>query len=593
MERRLRKWIVSAVDSDWKSSDRALLGWAVLTGLAAGLFAVLLKRVVGGLHDGMSGFAAWSAWSWWLGIGPLIGLLATRWVVRNWLRGEHPGPGVPSILHALSQRHGRIKRTWMFAPLITSSLSVGLGGSGGLEGPSLQSAAAIGSEIGRQTKRTFNRRLLLIGCAASASLAALFKAPVAAIIFAVEVIMIDLTASSLVPLLLASLTALITATALMGDGNILTPPDLDSFRMANLPLYVLLGTLCGAGSVVFSRLYLGASAAVSWLPSSKLRIWAGGAVIGGAILLFPSLYGEGYEVVNALFKGHAEVLASDMSMRRIDPEGWTLVGFLMLAWALKPLLTGVTLGAGGVAGVFAPAIFCGGLLGYQFAVVSGWMGPMWSMPIGNAVLAGIAGLLAGVLHAPLTAILLAAEVSGGYALFVPVMLTSGISFQLSKWWMRNSVYTRELAERGELLTHNKDQSVLTLMKLDEMVVSDFEILNPHWTLGQLIPIIERSSRNLFPVLDRHRHLLGVVDLQDVREVMFDQALYNKLKVHELMVLPEATVEATGKMEHVMRAFERTNAVFLPVVDQERYIGFVAQTTLFDAYRKWLKDTSIQ
>ena len=159
--------------------------------------------------------------------------------------------------------------------------------------------------------------------------------------------------------------------------------------------------------------------------------------------------------------------------------------------------------------------------------------------------------------------------------------------------MRNSVYTRELAERGELLTHDKDQSVLTLMKLDEMVVSDFEVLNPHWTLGQLIPIIERSSRNLFPVLDRHRHLLGVVDLQDVREVMFDQALYSKLKVHELMVLPDATVEATGKMEDVLRAFERTNAVFLPVVDQERYIGFVAQTTLFDAYRKWLKDTSIQ
>jgi len=578
---------------DLKGSERALLGWAVLTGFAAGLMAVLLKRVVGGLHQGMSGLADWLSGSWWLAIGPILGLLATHWGVKNWLGGDHPGPGVPSILQALSQRHGTIKRTWMFAPLITSSLSVGLGGSGGLEGPSLQSAAAVGSEIGRQTKRTFNRRMLLIGCAASASLAALFKAPVAAIIFAVEVIMLDLTASSLVPLLLASLTSLITATVLMGDENILNTPVLNSFRMANLPLYMLLGVVCGVGSVLFSKLYLGASHAIAWLPSRRLRIWIGGILIGLALLLFPSLYGEGYEVVNALFGGHAKILASDMTMRNMDPEGWVLIAFLMLAWVLKPIVTGVTLGAGGVAGVFAPAIFCGALLGYQFALVAGWIGPTWSLPIGNAVLAGLAGLLAGVLHAPLTAILLAAEVSGGYALFVPVMLTAGISFQLSKWWMRHSVYTRELAERGELLTHDKDQSVLTLMRLQDQIESDYEILNPHWTLGQLIPIIERSSRNLFPVLDRHRNLLGVVDLQDVREVMFDTEVYDSIKVHDLMVLPLATIQSEAKMDDVMKAFERTEASFLPVLEGSSYCGFVSQTRLFDTYRSWLKDASIR
>ncbi len=578
---------------DWKGSERALLGWAALTGFAAGLMAVLLKRVVGGLHAGMSGVGDWLSWSWWLAIGPILGLLATHWVVQNWLGGDHPGPGVPSILHALSQRHGRIKRTWMFAPLITSSLSVGLGGSGGLEGPSLQSAAAVGSEIGRQTKRTFNRRMLLIGCAASASLAALFKAPVAAIIFAVEVIMLDLTAASLVPLLLASLTSLITATVLMGDENILNTPVLDSFRMMNLPLYMLLGVVCGVGSVIFSKLYLGSSQAIAWLPSKRLRIWIGGLLIGLALLLFPSLYGEGYEVVNALFGGHSKILASDMTMRNMDPEGWMLIAFLMIAWVLKPIVTGVTLGAGGVAGVFAPAIFCGALLGYQFALVAGWIGPTWSLPIGNAVLAGLAGLLAGVLHAPLTAILLAAEVSGGYALFVPVMLTAGISFQLSKWWMRHSVYTRELAERGELLTHDKDQSVLTLMRLQDQIESDYEILNPHWTLGQLIPIIERSSRNLFPVLDRHRSLLGVVDLQDVREVMFDTEVYGTIKVHDLMVLPIATINSGSKMDDVMKAFERTDASFLPVLKDGAYCGFVSQTKLFDTYRTWLKDASIR
>jgi len=345
--------------------------------------------------------------------------------------------------------------------------------------------------------------------------------------------------------------------------------------------------------VLFSKLYLGASHAIAWLPSRRLRIWIGGILIGLALLLFPSLYGEGYEVVNALFGGHAKILASDMTMRNMDPEGWVLIAFLMLAWVLKPIVTGVTLGAGGVAGVFAPAIFCGALLGYQFALVAGWIGPTWSLPIGNAVLAGLAGLLAGVLHAPLTAILLAAEVSGGYALFVPVMLTAGISFQLSKWWMRHSVYTRELAERGELLTHDKDQSVLTLMRLQDQIESDYEILNPHWTLGQLIPIIERSSRNLFPVLDRHRNLLGVVDLQDVREVMFDTEVYDSIKVHDLMVLPLATIQSEAKMDDVMKAFERTEASFLPVLEGNSYCGFVSQTRLFDTYRSWLKDASIR
>lgn len=582
----------TAILQHWRESDRAIMGWAVLTGFFAGILAVILKKSVGWMHAGLTGIADGLSWTWLLGLGPLLGLLATRWVVRNWLGGDHPGPGVPSILHALSQRHGRIKRTWMFAPLITSSLSVGLGGSGGLEGPSLQSAAAIGSEIGRQTKGTFNRRMLLIGCAAAASLAALFKAPVAAIIFAVEVIMIDLTAASLVPLLMASLSALITAKLFLGNDDILSTPKLELFELSTLPLYVLLGVICGVGSVVFSKLYLGASHGVSWLPSQRLRIWVAGIFMGFALLFFPSLYGEGYQVVNGLFSGQSGMLASDMAMSTLTPTGWTLVGLLMLAWVLKPILTGMMLGAGGVAGVFAPAIFCGALLGHQFSMITGWMGEAWTLPVGNAVLAGLGGMLAGVLHAPLTAILLAAEVSGGYALFVPVMLTSAISFQLSKWWMKHSVYTRELAERGELLTHDKDQSVLRLMNLMDEVEHNYEVVNPHWTLGQLIPVIERSHYDLYPVLDDQRHLLGVVDLQEIREVMFDRELYDRLKVFELMVMPPATIDAKDRMDEVMHVFERTRSWYLPVLQNNKYVGFVSRTKLFDTYRSWLKEASL-
>ncbi len=570
-----------------------MMGWAVVTGCSAGLLAVLLKRTVGVMHFGMNGIAEFFEAPWWLGIGPLMGLLATRWVVRNWLRGDHPGPGVPSILHALSQRQGRIKRMWMFAPLITSSLSVGLGGSGGLEGPSLQSASAIGSEIGRQTKRAFNRRMLLIGCAASASLAALFKAPVAAIIFAVEVIMIDLTAASLVPLLLASLAGLITASLFQGQNDILTISNLAEFELKTLPWYLLLGTACGVGSVFFSKLYLGASQAITRLPSHRLRIWVAGIGIGAALLLFPSLYGEGYQIVNALFDGQVEMLASGMQLQSLELNGWMLIGFLMLAWVLKPVLTGMTLGAGGVAGVFAPAIFCGALLGHQFAIVTEWLSSSIALPMGHAVLAGLAGMLAGVLHAPLTAILLTAEVSGGYALFVPVMLTSAISFRISKRWMKHTVYTRELAERGELLTHDKDQTILTLMNLMDQVESDHEVVNPHWTLGQLIPIIERSRHDVFPVLDRDGHLLGLVELQEIREVMFDRELYDTMRVHEMMNIPVASIDASMRMDKVMAIFERTGAWRLPVLSGDEFKGFVSRTNLLSNYRNWLKASSIE
>ncbi|MBT6162291.1 MAG: chloride channel protein [Crocinitomicaceae bacterium] len=591
-----RQWFLktfAAGFNRWKQSDQSMMGWAVVTGCSAGLLAVLLKRTVGVMHFGMNGIAEFFEAPWWLGIGPLMGLLATRWVVRNWLRGDHPGPGVPSILHALSQRQGRIKRMWMFAPLITSSLSVGLGGSGGLEGPSLQSASAIGSEIGRQTKRAFNRRMLLIGCAASASLAALFKAPVAAIIFAVEVIMIDLTAASLVPLLLASLAGLITASLFQGQNDILTISNLAEFELKTLPWYLLLGTACGVGSVFFSKLYLGASQAITRLPSHRLRIWVAGIGIGAALLLFPSLYGEGYQIVNALFDGQVEMLASGMQLQSLELNGWMLIGFLMLAWVLKPVLTGMTLGAGGVAGVFAPAIFCGALLGHQFAIVTEWLSSSIALPMGHAVLAGLAGMLAGVLHAPLTAILLTAEVSGGYALFVPVMLTSAISFRISKRWMKHTVYTRELAERGELLTHDKDQTILTLMNLMDQVESDHEVVNPHWTLGQLIPIIERSRHDVFPVLDRDGHLLGLVELQEIREVMFDRELYDTMRVHEMMNIPVASIDASMRMDKVMAIFERTGAWRLPVLSGDEFKGFVSRTNLLSNYRNWLKASSIE
>ena len=577
---------------DWMKSDQGLMLWAVVVGIASGLLAVMMKQSVAGLRAGMFAIQGWLGGSWFLALGPILGLVATATVVQRLLHNDHPGPGIPSTLHAISTRRGRMKRTWMFAPVVTSILSVGFGGSGGLEAPAVQAGATIGSEVASQTRRHFRRRLLLIGCAAAGSLAAMFKAPVAAIVFAVEVIMIDLTASSLVPILLASLASLLTAFVFFEGEDILTVPMLAAFQASRLPWYIALGVVTGIGSVVFSKLYLWSHLAISRFKNPKTRMVLAGVLIGGAVAALPPLFGEGYEVINSLFLGYSDVLIEDVWMLGGKLALPSLLGWLVLACCLKPMLTGFTVGAGGVAGIFAPALFSGALVGFAFALgINGWINPT-AMPIGNSVLAGLCGMMAGVLHAPLTAIFLATELSGGYGLFVPLMLTSAIAFSTSRALMRHNIYTRELAERGELLTHDKDQTVLTLMTLKEELEQDFLPVQAHWNLGQLVEVVAQSQRNLHPVVDQQGHLLGIVDLQDIRQVMFDRDQYLSLRVVDVMTLPLAEVQWEDKMDDVMAKFENCGAWNLPVVEGGKYVGFVSRSRMFNAYRKWLKATSL-
>ena len=576
----------------WMRSDKGLMLWAVLVGIASGLLAVVMKQSVGGLRSVMFAIQGWFGGSWFLALGPILGLAATAYVVSTVLKGDHPGPGIPATLHAISTQRGRMKRTWMFAPVLTSVLSVGFGGSGGLEAPAVQAGAAMGSEVASQTRRHFRRRLLLIGCAAAGSLAAMFKAPVAAIVFAVEVIMIDLTASSLIPILLASLASLLTAFVFFEGEDILTVPTLAAFQASRLPWYILLGLATGVCSVVFSKLYLISQHVISRFKNPRTRMILAGALIGCAVAFLPPLFGEGYEVINQLFLGYSDVLIEDVWMLEGSLALPSLLGWILLASCLKPMLTGFTVGAGGVAGVFAPALFSGALIGFAFALgLNGFIGPT-TMPFGNSVLAGLCGMMAGVLHAPLTAIFLATELSGGYGLFVPLMLTSAISFSTSRALMRHSIYTRELAERGELLTHDKDRTVLTLMNLKEELEQDFLPVQAHWNLGQLVEVVAQSHRNLHPVVDGEGNLLGIVDLQDIRQVMFDQNQYLSLRVIDLMTLPLAEVQWDDKMDDVMAKFETCGAWNLPVVEDGRYVGFVSRSRLFTAYRKWLKATSL-
>ena len=576
---------------DWARSDRGLLIWAVVVGAAAGLLSVVMKQSVGGLRSVIFSVQDWLGGSWILALGPAVGLIATSWVVKMILSGDHPGPGIPSTLHAISTNRGRMKRKWMVAPVLTSVLSVGFGGSGGLEAPAVQAGAAMGSEVASRTRRHFRRRLLLIACAAAASLAAMFKAPIAAIVFAVEVIMIDLTASSLVPILLASLASLLTAFFFIEGEDILSVPRFEAFEAQKLPWFIVLGLSTGVCSVLFSRLYLWSQHGMSRFKHPSTKIWIAGILMGTCVATLPALYGEGYEIINGLFEGRSTGLFTDSLLWNDQSSFTALLAMFLIASVLKPILTGLTVGAGGVAGVFAPALFSGALLGFAFALVLTQSVGV-NFPVGHAVLAGLCGMMAGVLHAPLTAIFLATELSGGYGLFVPLMLTSAVSFSTSRALMLHSIYNRELAERGELLTHDKDRSVLVLMNLKEELERDFLPVKAQWTLEQLVEVVALSQRNLHPVVDDDGLMLGIVDLQDIRQVMFDRSQYQTLTVSDLMTTPLAQVEWGDKMDDVMAKFEACGAWNLPVVEEGKYVGFVSRSRLFTAYRKWLRATNL-
>jgi CIC family chloride channel protein len=573
---------------------------AAALGAVAGMLAVFLKNGVGWLRQlpWISGEGRGSEVRFLL---PIVGLVLTYILIRKVFSGRHPGPGIPATLHAISRMRARLSRMSMISPVAASFITVGFGGSAGLEAPTVQSSAALASEAAERFNLDYRHRLVLIGCAATASLAAMFNAPLAAIVFAVEVIMIDLTTASLVPLLISSLSALLT-TALFIDADELVKagrnlPEWDGTFLAYIPFAIL----CGMASVWFSSIYRGAGGAVRRFRHPGARIIAAGGLIGIALVAFPSLYGEGFDLINDLLRGRGvdrldpldrgSIITTFSRQGNFSGTSLQLLVILCVLWFCKPALTGLTVGAGGVGGIFAPALFSGAMLGGIYLTLTDLALPGLHLIGGHFILAGMAGLLSGILRAPLTAIFLAAEASGGYDLFIPLMLTSAIAFQTSRWMRPNSIYTEELAERGELITHDKDKAVLTLMTLADEVERDFDPVGPDMTLGELVKVVARSRRNIHPVLDADNKLVGILPLEEIREVMFERERYEELRVSDLMVMPPATLEWGEHMDQVMEKFDRTRAWNLPVLKQGVYTGFVSRSKLFGAYRNWLQAVS--
>lgn len=560
---------------------------SALIGLGAGLAAVIIKNLVHFIQLLLTN-VLYQPYHYLYFITPVIGILLTILFIK-YINKRPVGHGIPSVLYAISKNSGVIRRHNLYSSIITSAITVGFGGSVGLEGPTVATGAAIGSNLGRYFRMNYTQIILLLGCASCGAMAAIFKAPIAAIVFALEVIMLDLTVASLIPLLIASLTAALTSYLFLGQNVLYAFEIRESFMMNQIPFYILLGIFAGFISVYFTRMYIFVTGIFEKIRGAYIKLLIGGLTLGLLIFLLPSLYGEGYEPINSCLNGNYSYLFENTLYERFSESITASIIILFFILALKVVATSVTFGSGGIGGIFAPSLFIGSNLGLFFAKVVNLFGV--DISESNFALVGMAGLIAGVIHAPLTAIFLIAEITGGYELFFPLMIVSTISFATVRFFTPNSVYTIQLAKRGELLTHDKDHNVLLLMKIDDLIETDFNTVSPNATLGDLVKVIKKAHRNIFPVVDHKGMFHGIVKMDDIRHIMFDSAMYQQTYVSDLMFMPQYTIAIDESMEEVARKFQVSNRFNIAVLRDEKYIGFVSRARVFSAYREMLKKIS--
>jgi len=560
---------------------------AIIVGVSVGLAAVIMKNAVHFVRELVVYLIDRYSFSYIYIVFPAIGIFLTVLFI-NLVIKKKLGHGIPMVLYNMSKNEGKIEKHNIFSRIVASSLTVGFGGSVGLEGPIVATGAAIGSNIGQLFRLNYRQIILLIGCACTGAIAAIFKAPIAAIVFAIEVIMLDLTMASLMPLLLASVSAALTSYLFLGQNFLYFVEKTDPFILRDVPFYILLGILSGLLSVYFSKLYLWQAKLYDKLKSKRKKFIIGAFILGVLIFLFPSLYGEGYEAVNLALKGDTSFLFTDTMYSHWNSL-FGVIFILGLILLLKSFATGATFGAGGVGGIFAPALFLGANLGVFFAKISNSMGIKISAT--NFALVGMAGLIAGIIHAPLTSIFLIAEITGGYNLFVPLMIVAAISYFTVKLFMPNSVYTILLAKRGELLTHNADNNMLTLMKTESLIEKNFLTISENATLGDLTKVISKSSRTIYVVVDKNDTLKGLVWLDHVKHLMFRTELYDKTFVKDLMYIPDPIITTRMSVREIAQIFETTDHYNLPVVENGKYIGFVSRAKVFSNYRQLLKKFS--
>ncbi len=568
---------------------RLILALSLLIGLLSGVAAILLKnlthfvehRIIALLLGGSAKISY---------ILPLIGILTTV-IFVSYLLKQDIGHGISKILYSISKRKGHLKPHNTWSSMVASSLTVGLGGSVGLEAPIVLTGASIGSNIGRLLRLNYKTVVLLVGCGAAGAIAGIFKAPIAALIFVFEVLMLDLTAWSVVPLLLSSVTAAVVSNFFLGKEVVFSFTISEPFVFGNLPFYIVLGLLTGLVSIYFTRMNMWTEHTIGRVKNTFVRTAIGGLMVSVLIFFMPQLFGEGYTTLKTLLTGQSlELFDGTIFENLLSNHSSLIILFFLMLVIFKVIAMALTTGSGGVGGIFAPALFVGAMSGVMFSKILNTF-TRAGISENNFTLVGMAGVMAGVMHAPLTAIFLIAEITGGYTLFIPLIITATISYITILGFERQSIYTMRLAKRGELMTHHKDKAVLSILKVKNVLENDFQKVHVDGKLSDLVKAISLSKRNLFPVVNDEEELVGVINMDDVRDIIFNKELYDKVTVLEIMQTPPAIIDREDNMRKVLDTFEETGSWNLPITYQNKYIGFISRSKIFTSYRNLLKEFS--
>ena len=568
----------------------AMMILALVVGIACGLAAVTLKLAIEFIHHGLTSWFDGEVYNFlyliYPGIGMLIAMLFVKFIVK-----DNIGHGVTKVLVAVSKNESKIKPHNMWSSMIASSVTIGFGGSVGAEAPIVYTGAAIGSNVARYMGLSYKNMTILLGCGAAGAVAGIFKAPLAGVLFTLEILLFNISMSSILPLLLSTISATVISYVFLGD----KPPfecTITPFAMNNIPFYMILGLFCAMCSVYFTRMTLWLEDKIKSIKRPIMRWAISASCLGLLIFLFPPLFGEGYGYLHELLNGGTIDLEGQTVLAFFLRRAWLVPLFFLMVLLLKVFSMSFTNAGGGVGGTFGPTLFIGAIAGFVVSRTINLIAVPGFVPEQNFVLVGMAGLMAGVMQAPMTAIFLIADMTGGYDLLIPLIITSTISYAVTRAIEPYSIYTKRIAKKGELLTHDSDQAVLTLLKTSELIESDFMTIRIDATLRDLVDKVAQSKRNIFPVVDSRNHFQGYVSLEDIRRDMFKYEKYDSLHVYNFMKSAPAYVYVDEKMDSVMRKFEQTEAWNLPVVDHDRtYVGFVSKSKIFSAYREQLKQVS--
>lgn len=567
------------------SQNQFILVLSFVVGVLSALSAFALKHLIHFIQHLLTGGFDAHTFNWLYLVYPVIGIFITGLFIRKVVRDDI-SHGVTKVLYAISSRQGKIRRHNSWSSLIASGITIGFGGSVGAESPIVMTGSAIGSNLGSFFKMEKKVMMLLIGCGAAGAVSGIFKAPIAGLVFVIEVLMLDLTMSSLLPLLISSVTAATISYILMGTDAMFEFHMEDAFSLVRVPSVIILGIICGLVSLYFTHVTTAIEAQFRKLKNPYAKLAIGGSILSVLIFLFPPLYGEGYETITQLINGTSENIILDNSL--FYGHAAYILPYMFLIIIFKAFASTVTNCGGGCGGIFAPTLFLGCVTGYLFASIVNLYGLGVEVSDKNFALFGMAALMSGVFHAPLTGVFLIAELTGGYALFLPLMIVSVCSYLTVRVFDNYNIYAIRLARSGELITHHKDQAVLTILKVSDVIEKNFMRVSPDMDLGALTSVVAKTKRNIFPVINAANHLVGILYLDDIRHIMFRQELYHRYAVAELMQEVPMRLNIEEPMEAVMRKFEESGAWNLPVEDAAgEYIGFISKSAIFTAYRKTL------